>query len=347
MRVRDKIMRVLLIKLSSMGDLIHALPAISDAKAVMPEICFDWVIDESFAEVAGWHSAVQDIIPTAHRRWRKHKWQTLQSGELRKFLKNLRKTSYDFVIDGQTNFKSALITRFSKGLRCGLDRDSAREFVAHYAYQKQIFVPKQEHAVKRMRMLFADVFNYPYQDTEPDFAIERSRLVVPNFELPDKFLMFMHNASWESKLWPENYWIELLKMAVAADYSVLLPSGNADEQARAERLAKLHPKVHALPRMSLSEVAYVISQARGAVSNDTGLGHLTAALNIPSVNLYGATDSALIGAPGKVQIYLQAEFPCAPCYKKQCIYRGPTEETPACFTKIPPALVWEKLMALI
>src|SRR6185312_3055688 len=255
-------MRVLLVKLSSMGDLIHALPAITDAQRAIPHIRFDWVIDEAFADVATWHPAVENIMTTAHRRWRKEKWKIFRSGELRTFLKKLRSKQYDFVIDGQTNLKSAVITRLSKGLRCGLDRNSAREFGAHWAYQKSVCVPKTEHAVKRLRMLFAQILGYPYQDTEIDFAIEPSRLIKPNFDLPNNFLIFMHNASWDSKLWPENYWAQLAKTAVAAGFTVLLPSGNAVEQARAERLAKLDPKIQALPRLSLSQVAYIIARAK-------------------------------------------------------------------------------------
>lgn len=340
-------MHVLLVKLSSMGDLIHALPALSDAQAVFPGIKFDWVIDEAFAEVASWHPAVNTIIPTAHRRWRKQKWQIIKNGELKNFLTHLRQTKYDLVIDGQTNFKSALITRLSRGLRCGLDKNSAREFIAHFAYQKKVFVAKQDHAVNRLRILFANILGYALPTTEPNFAIDRNKLIKPLVKLPDRYLIFMHNASWESKIWPENYWSDLAQLAIAAGFSVLLPSGNESEQARAQRIAKIHPQIMALPKMSLSEIAYIIAQAQGAVCNDTGLGHLAAAVQVPSVNLYGPTDSALIGAPGKMQIYLQAQFPCAPCYKKHCFYKGETNVHPACFAQFTPEIVWEKLSKIV
>lgn len=340
-------MHVLLVKLSSMGDLIHALPALTDAQTAIPQIRFDWVVDESFAEVATWHPAVAKIITTAHRRWRQNTWQTLRQGELPDFLRKLRMTDYDLIIDGQTNFKSATITRLAKGLRYGLDRHSAREWGVHWVYQKKIFVPKQEHALKRLRMLFAQVFGYHYEDTEPNFAIDIQTLPKPNLDLPKEYFIFMHNASWESKLWPENYWRDLLQRVTTQGVSVLLPSGNSEEQQRAQRLAEIHPNITALPHLGLSEVAYIIAHAKAAVCNDTGLSHLAAAVGTPSVNLYGPTDSGLIGAPGKNQICLQADFPCAPCYKKHCTYKPATEEQPACFTKLPPSLVWEKLQGLL
>ena len=340
-------MQVLLIKLSSMGDLIHAFPALTDAQTAIPGIRFDWVVDESFAELAQWHPAVNQIITTAHRRWGRQIWKLLRSGELMRFIQKLRSKHYDLVIDGQTNLRSAIVTRLARGLRCGLDHRSVREYGADWAYQKKVSVPKAQHAVNRLRSLFSQVLNYPYRDTEPDFAIDLARLSRPDLVLPREYLVFIHNAGRPNKLWPERYWAELLNTVTAAGFTVLLPSGNLEEHERASRLAGIHPRIIALPRLRLSEIAYVIAHARAAVCNDTGLGHLTAAVNVASVNLYGPTHPGLVGALGKSQVYLQADFPCAPCQKKSCHYKGPSPEWPACFTKIPPQIVWERLQSLL
>ncbi len=339
-------MKVLFVKLSSMGDLLHALPALSDAKAAIPNISFDWAVEESFAEVATWHNAVTQVITTAHRRWRWEIWKSLTNKELISFAKKLRANQYDVIIDGQSNFKSAIVTRLAKGLRCGYDRDSVREYIAHFAYQKKIFVPKKEHAITRLRMLCAEILGYPYQNTAPDFGIDVQRLKRPQIKLPEKFLLFVHNASWRTKLWPEIYWAALLKKVTAAGYSVLLPSGNEEEQRRAKKLAHIHANIIALPRLGLSETTYIISQAKGAVCCDTGLGHIVAAVGIPAVNLYGPTDSSLIGATGKSQIHLQADFPCAPCYEKTCQFENNVPEWPPCFGQLTPDRVWEKLKEL-
>jgi heptosyltransferase-1 len=338
---------VLFVKLSSMGDLIHALPALTDAQRAIPGIRFDWVIDEAFADVGRWHPAVEDIIPSAHRRWMRKKWSLLRSGEWLAFVRRLRSKQYDLVIDGQTNLRSACVTRLARGLRCGLDRRSVRECGADWAYQKRVFVSKTEHAIDRLRKLFAAALNYAYRDTEADFAIDRRCLTKPDLALPDTYLVFIHNASWRSKLWPEPYWGELLGRATARGYSVLLPTGDLEEHARATRLAQAHPGIIALPRLRLSEVAYIIARARAAVCNDTGLGNLAAALKIPSVHLYGPTDPQLIGASGNAQIRLQADFPCAPCRKSICRYTAAAPQRPACFTTIPPQAVWEKLQSLL
>lgn len=337
--------RVLLIKLTSMGDLIHALPAITDASLAVPGIRFDWVIDESFAEVASWHPAVDHVIKSAHRRWRKH--YRKHAVEIKQFFHSLRQRRYDLVIDGQTNLKSALVTLFSRGIKCGFDKSSAREYPAHWVYQRTFHHTKKDHAVTRIRSLFAQALDYPLPTTPADFGIDRATLVAPTLPLPPRYLMFVHNASWDTKLWPETYWQQLIAHAAAAGYTLLLPAGNLEELARSQRLAEAHAEVIALPRLPLSEVAYLLSHAKGVVSVDTGLSHLSAALNIPTVTLYGATDSGLIGATGLNQVHLQSRFGCAPCYRQQCNFPGAANVKPACFEELTPARVWQQLQPLL
>lgn len=338
-------MRVLLVKLTSMGDLIHALPAITDASQAIPGIAFDWVIDESFAEVASWHPAVKHIIRSAHRRWRKSYWQ--HKTELAAFVRALRQKKYDLVIDGQSNLKAALVTAFTRGVKCGFDKTSAREYPAHWVYQRKIHHPKQDHAVQRLRSLFAQALGYPVPTTPADFGIDRGLLTQPAMDVPERYWVFVHNASWATKLWPEAYWQELLALAKDASTQVLLPAGNAEEWARAQRLAAGHPHAIALPPLPLSQVAYLLAHAKGAVCVDTGLSHLAAALNTPTVTVYGATDSGLIGATGLNQRHLQSTFACAPCYRQQCHYQGQSLVHPACFAELTPQRVWRSLQDLV
>ncbi|MCD6055989.1 MAG: lipopolysaccharide heptosyltransferase [Gammaproteobacteria bacterium] len=339
--------KVLLVKLSSMGDLIHALPALSDAQKAIQRIQFDWVIDEAFSDVATWHDSVHRIIKTAHRRWRKNLLQTLASGELKQLYRDLRHDHYDLVLDAQSNFKSALLTRLARGTRAGLDKASAAESIAALAYQRHFNVDKNQHAIARLRELFAKALNYELPQTPPDFGINLQKLSPSPISLPKSYFIFIHNASWETKWWPETYWKTLIKRAKQSDISVILPWGNMIEKARAERLAEKEDNVVVLPRLTLSQAATVIAGAKAAVCVDTGLGHLTAALNIPSISLYGPTDPGLIGATGAKQLHLHADFACAPCYQKKCTYTKPSSEHPACFTRLPPELVWDKLMSII
>lgn len=345
---QENMKRILFIKLTSLGDLIHALPALSDASFVYPELQIDWVIDDNFQEVATWHPAVQQIFTTNHRQWGKSLRHLGTYRAIYALAKKLRKNHYDLVIDGQGNFKTALLSLLTKGLRVGFDKNSVREKLVYLAYQKRYAVAKQAHAIDRLRQLFSLALDYPLPTVAPNFKIAEERLLKPSIELPSSYLFFVHNASWVTKLWPENHWVELIKLAVQAGYPILLPWGNVEEKARAERLAAVHPQVIVLPKLSLSEIGYVLTRAKACVCMDTGLSHLAAALNVPAITLYGATDSGLIGASGEQQFHFQSTVSCAPCNKKQCLYPNPSAlANPPCLAQIQPSTVFKQLRELI
>jgi heptosyltransferase-1 len=334
--------RVLLIKLTSLGDLIHALPALSDAQDARREIEFDWVIDESFQEIARWHPAVRGVITTKHREWRGALAKAETHGSISRSIAQIRATEYDLVIDGQGNFKTALLSLFAKGPRAGFDNRSVREWVAHLAYQRRYAASKNAHAIERLRRLFASALDYPMPVSAPDFRIQRNRFVRPKVDLPGDYLVFVHNASWKTKLWPERHWIDLIEKCIQAGFRVLLPWGDSTEEARAKRLA-VRPEVQVLPRLSLSEIGYVMERAGACVCMDTGLSHLAAALDVPAITLYGATDSGLIGASGASQVHLKSNLPCSPCQSKTCRYSS--GDNP-CLEQITPDRVFGELLRL-
>lgn len=331
--------RILLIKLTSLGDLIHALPALSDAREAYPEIQFDWVADENFQELARFHPAVGEIFTTNHRAWRKALTQSATYRAIAKLISTLRSRQYDLIIDGQGNFKSALICWLAGENRAGYDKHSVRERIAHLAYQKQFAVSREAHAIDRLRRLFAAALDYPLPTTPPDFQIQKERLKTPQLDLPSRYLLFIHSASWKTKLWPEEHWIKLIRLTTEAGYHILLPWGSPAERARAERLA-IHPQAQLLPRLSLSELGYLLHHSLACVSVDTGLAHLAAALGTPSITLYGATDSGLIGTSGENQIHLHPSLPCSPCQQKSC--RFSKGDSP-CLAEISPQRVFHKL----
>lgn len=326
-----------------MGDLIHALPALSDAVQAHPDIEFDWAIDENFQEIATWHPAVKGVIATNHREWREALVHPSTMGSVSGVLSRIKATPYDLVIDGQGNFKTALLSLFAYGPRAGFDRHSVREWVAHLAYQRRYPASKNAHAIERLRRLFAGALGYPFPDSSPDFSIRKDRLIPPQIDLPREYLVFVHNASWKTKLWPEAHWAELIAMSVRAGFSILLPWGNGQEEARAKRLA-IHPSVHVLPKLSLSEMGYVLDRAQACVCMDTGLSHLVAALDVPSITLYGSTDSGLIGASGASQVHLRSDLECSPCQKKNCRF---TSGDNPCLKQIGPDRVFMELLKLI
>lgn len=334
--------RALLIKLTSLGDLIHALPALSDAQDARHGIEFDWVIDENFQEIAGWHPAVKGIITTKHREWRGALASAETHDSISRTISRIRSSKYDLVIDGQGNFKTALLSLFARGPRAGFDSRSVREWVAHLAYQRRYAASKNAHAIERLRLLFAAALDYPMPASRPDFRIQRERFARPKVDLPAEYLVFVHNASWKTKLWPERHWLELIRKCSQSGFRILLPWGDSREEARARRLA-VSPEVQVLPRLSLSEIGYVMQRAKACVCMDTGLSHLAAALDVPAITLYGSTDSGLIGASGASQVHLISDRFCAPCRSKTCRYSS--GDNP-CLEGIGPDRVYGELLRL-
>ncbi|MCD6048434.1 MAG: rfaC [Gammaproteobacteria bacterium] len=334
-------MKVLVIKTSSLGDIIHTLPALTDAAQHFPEIEFDWVVEGAFQEIPRLHSHVKKIIPIYLRKWRKNLFSAQTRQEIKIFLKTLRDTKYDLIIDAQGLAKSAWIARLAKGVSLGLDWKSARESLASIFYQRHVTVNFQQHAIVRMREIFAKALNYPLPTTAP-VGLDKDRFPKPE-DAPNNYVIFLHGTTWLNKKWPIEYWQALGKKIVEKDITVLLPHSNEEEYQDALRIQQNDPHIQILPKQTLTQMAGWISHARAIVAVDTGLGHLTAALGTPCVSLYGPTNPALTGTLGPNQIHLSAKFPCAPCLQKNCHYRGNIQTFPACFTTIPPETVWQSL----
>jgi heptosyltransferase-1 len=347
-------LRVLLIKTSSLGDVIHALPALTDAARAIPGIQFDWVVEEGFAEIPTWHPAVGKVIPVAIRRWRKNLWQTIKSGEFKRFKQNLQATKYDLVIDAQGLLKSALLTRYVRAPVAGLDKHSAREPLAARFYSRRLAVARGQHAVERLRQLFAVALGYDLPKGLGDYGLNVERLV----ELPRKnpYVLFLHGTTWDTKHWPEAYWRELAERMGHLGMAVKLPWGSPAEKARAERIAQGLRNAEVLPRLNLAGVAKVLAGAQACVAVDTGLGHLAAALDVPTVSLFGPTNPGLTGAYGRSQVHMASDFSCAPCLQKKCTYQPTAEdqrrfdlkrEWPLCFTRLNPERVASRLSTLL
>ncbi|MGH8355696.1 MAG: lipopolysaccharide heptosyltransferase I, partial [Pseudomonas sp.] len=260
-------MRVLLVKTSSLGDVIHSLPALTDAARAIPGIQFDWVVEEGFAEIPAWHPAVARVLPVAIRRWRKNLWQTLASGEWRRFKRRVRETKYDLVIDAQGLLKSAWLTRYARAPVAGLARESAREPLASRFYDRAYAVPWGQHAVARVRQLFAQALDYPLPDSVGDYGLNRAQLADAQAA---PYVLFLHGTTWDTKHWPEAYWRDLAERMDRFGVDVKLPWGNAAEKARAERLAQGLKNAEVLPKLNLAGVARVLAGAKACVAVDTG-----------------------------------------------------------------------------
>lgn len=335
-------MRVLLIKTSSMGDLIHTLPALTDAMNAIPGIQFDWVAEESFKEIPAWHPAVRKVIPIAFRKWRKNLFSKESREGWKALIKTLNTEKYDVILDAQGLAKSAFLTFLAKGKRVGLDWPSAREAIASVAYQQKCKVNFKQHAVVRMRQLFSQALGYTLPMSAPEFGVDKSKFATQPNQHP--YLVFLHATTWTSKQWPEEYWLTLTKMADEAGYRVKMGGGNATEVARAERIAKQSDNVDLIPYLKISEMAAVLAQAKGAVAVDTGFGHLAGALDLPLVSIYGSTDPTQTGALGHHSINLNTQFSCSPCLLRDCTYKkSETDLSPPCYQTLPPKTVWSTL----
>ena len=299
-------MRVLIVKTSSMGDVLHTLPALTDAQQAIPDIHFDWVVEEGFAQIPSWHSAVDRVIPVAIRRWRKAWFSAPIKAERKTFRDAVRLLQYDAIIDAQGLVKSAaLATRLAHGIKHGMDWSTAREPLASLFYNRKHHIAKQQHAVERTRELFAKSLGYNKPQSQGDYAIAQHFLTEVNADA-GQYAVFLHATTRDDKHWPEANWRELIGLLNNAGIRIKLPWGAAHEEARARRLAEGFPYVDVLPRMSLEEVARVLAGAKFVVSVDTGLSHLTAALDRPNITLYGPTDPGLIGGYGKNQYTQQS-----------------------------------------
>ncbi len=340
-------MRVLIVRISSMGDLVHTLPALTDAARAIPGISFDWVVDEAFAQVPAWHGSVATVMPSAFRRWRRDPGVAIKSGEPREFLRKLRSRRYDLIIDVQCELKSAFAARLARGVRCGYDSRAVHEWGAQFAYRKRFAVAKGQHSIQRMRQLLAAALNYSYDAGEIDYGIDRARLPPSPLALPAPYLVFIHSTSWTSKNWPAAYWQDLTRRATAAGCTIVLPWGSELERQRAEEIAAGDGKVMVLPPLSIAEKAAIIGGANATVGLDTGLSHIAAALSIPSITIYGATDPNLCGTVGLNQTQVISDFECVRCHQTRCTYPGAVAPIPSCLISVTPERVWRKLEHLL
>lgn len=287
--------RILFVKTSSLGDVIHNCPAISDAARQLPGAAIDWVVEESFAGIAALHGAVRRVIPVALRRWRGELLSAGAWSEFAGFRRALRTERYDFIIDSQGLVKSALIARLALGLKHGFDRASAREPFAARFYDVCHAVPAALHAVERNRRLAAAALGYA-----PGGACDYGLRVADEMPFPVRspYALLLTMTSREDKLWPEEHWRALGAALEKRGLHCLLPWGSEEERRRCGRIATALRDAVVPRRMTLEELARLARKAQCVLGVDTGLAHLAAALGVPVTGLYCGSDPALTGLYG-------------------------------------------------
>ena len=306
-----------------MGDVFHTFPALSDALKAIPDLQIDWVVEKSFAEIPQWHPAVDKVYPIELRKWRKSLFSKLTRQEIKAFFEAVNQAKYDLILDAQGLYKSLWVARRVNAPISGFDFKSAREPLSSLFYKNKYRVAKNQHAILRLRQLFAKALDYPLTENAPIVyglntqAWSKPEILIENIG-HDDYWVFLHGTTWETKYWPEESWIELLHKANASGVKVILPWGTQEEHERALRIANSTENNQAwVPEemLSLNDMAKTLKNAQAVVSVDTGLSHVAAALEVPMVVLYRVTDPKLVGADGSKVMRL--ESPCAPLYLKK------------------------------
>jgi len=290
------VMRILLVKTSSLGDVVHNLPVASDIARHLPETCIDWLVEEGFAELPRLHPAVQRVVPVALRRWRRAPLARASWREFAAFRADLQAEPYDCVLDTQGLIKSAALAVQARltlvGRRCGFAAAGAREPLAALSYHRRIDVDPRLHAIERNRLLASRCLGLP-QPGPLDYGIDASPWAAPWLNGP--YAVLLTASSRVDKQWPQEHWRALAQWLDRQGLTSVFPGGTPAERAAAAELAARSPRAVAAPAMNLTELARVLAGARLVVGVDTGLVHLAAALGRPTLALFIASDPELTG----------------------------------------------------
>jgi heptosyltransferase-1 len=284
---------VLVVRPSSLGDIVHALALVSDIRSHLPHMAIDWVAEEDFVPLIALDARIRRIIPVAFRRWRhwlfeQHTWR-----EVSLFRNEIRRETYAAVLDLQEQVKGALIARIARGRRHGPDRASIREPIATLAHDAHHAIDPRQHLIDRCRQLAAAALGYRIEGP-PRFELTPPTGTSTGCH-PRPYVVLVHSTSRPDKLWPEAHWQELIRSLARDGRRVVLPWGSGAEKQRSERLAHAAGAAEVPARMSLPGMARMLADANMVIGVDTGLVHLAAALGTPTLSLFTATDPALAG----------------------------------------------------
>ena len=288
--------RVLFVKLSSLGDVVHHFPAVTDLAAHRPGARIAWAVEEAYAELVRLHPAVSEVFAVGLRGLRARVFDAARWRRAAASRKALARDPFDFVVDTQGLVKSAVVARMARGARFGPDRASAREKAAAGFYDVRLAVPRDRHAVERNRLLVAQVFGYG--TAGPATYGLAPPPAPPAWGPASRYAVLLHAASAAAKRWPEDRWLALGQVLAQRGCTCVLPGGSDAERETAARLASRIPGAMAAPPMGLAEAAALLAHAACVAGVDTGLTHLAVALGAPAAGIYVATRPELTGLHG-------------------------------------------------
>lgn len=294
-------MNILVVKLSSLGDVVHAMPAVQDIRAALPLARIDWVVEKGFAPLVARSQGVQRVIPCELRRWRKSPLSAATRTAWRAFRADLQAQAYDAVIDLQGLTKSALVAWLARqapgGTRYALANQtdgSGYERPTRWVADTAITIEPHIHAVQRSRVLCARALGYAVPD-----ALNFGLVSHAGARTGDNVVAFVHGTSRDDKCWPEPHWLALGRQLIAAGHTIGLPHGSDAEQARSERMAAaLGPQAQVWPRLDLGALTDRLAGCVGVIGVDSGLSHIAVALDLPHVQIYNFDTAWRTGPEG-------------------------------------------------
>ena len=321
-------MKVLVVKVSALGDIVHALPVLEHVHALMPDVTVDWLVENSFAPLLENHPLIRNVVCLDTRRWRAQGVTKAIKGSLA-VIRQLRREKYDVTLDLQGNSKSGLFTFFSGSRkRFGFDRSQAREWPNLLATNRKVSIPLENHHVTSRYLQIAKAA-FPGDADAPlcgplPIQDEAAQSVASQLEAlglaRGEFLVAHYGTTWQTKLWPLDHWVELVKtLTLDNGHQVVLTWGNEVEHRAAKSIsAACQGRAIIWPRGTLQEFVALLDAARLVIGADTGPVHIAAAVGTPTVSIYRVTDSRRNGPPGDRHIRLQAPMECSPCLRKSC-----------------------------
>jgi heptosyltransferase I len=287
-------MRLLIVKTSSMGDVVHALPVVHDIRRALPDAQIEWLVESSFAAIVRMHPGVKRVLPLNWRRWRRKLFNADTWRAMRELRAQLREQRYDCVLDLQGLLKSAWWGRQADGPLMGYDGASAREALAAWFYVRKAPVARDLHAIERCRRLAAAHLGYAPPTEAPVFGIVPGRGA---WKLRGPSAALIPCASRPEKIWPEARWVAVGKRIKAMGLSPLVIWGTEEEQVRAERIAA-GCDGEVPPFLNVHDMAALLAETKRVVGLDTGFSHLAAALGRPTIGIYCDHEPGLAGIVG-------------------------------------------------
>ena len=299
-------LNILIIKTSSLGDVLHGLSVVSDIKRNFPESQIDWLVEEAYEKTVALNRDIRRVIPIAVRRWRKKILNRKTWLEISNTITQIRLIQYELVIDLQGLIKSALFARSARGLKVGFDHSSIREPIACWLYDKKIFVEKNKHMIHRCRELAAKALGYGMQDFTVQYGLKQNEI-----KRRSNLAVILTGTAQKKKLWPENNWKTVIRFLESKGFECQLPWGNIEERQRCERL-RISTDAGLVPAQGIEELAKLMANATIVIGVDTGLLHLAATQDTPLVGIYGASDPLKTGPESNAEVRVtgsSSEFP--------------------------------------